>query len=74
MELRVTLPEYMELPVPFLTSSHEVMTAPERASTMECRRLGVWSAFRPSVTTSQASRGEASPAQTTSSPSLRVGV
>ena len=67
---RVTVPEYCELPVPFLTSSYDVMTAPLSASTTVCRRLGVWSPLTPSVTTSHASRGVPSPAQTTSSPSF----
>jgi hypothetical protein len=71
--LSVTVREYIELPVPFFTSSQDVRTAPLFASMMVCRRLGVWSALVPSVTTSQASRGAPTPAQMTSSPSFRVG-
>src|SRR5690348_3939037 len=74
MELRVTVPEYIELPVPFFTSSQEVMTAPVLASTTVCSRLGVWSARIPSVTTSHASRGDPAPAHTTSSPSFTFAV
>src|SRR5690349_15414953 len=56
-----------------MTSSHEERTAPLLASTTVCRRLGVWSAFTPSVTTSHARRGDPVPAQTTSSPSFFLG-
>ncbi len=48
----LTLPEYIELPVPVLISSSGSSTAPVLASMNECSTDGVWSALTPLVTTS----------------------
>ncbi len=48
----VTVPTKIPLPVPSTTSSQPVSVAPESASTTEWNLDGVWSAVKPSVTTS----------------------
>lgn len=70
----LTVPEYIELPVPVLISSSWARTAPESASTNVCSTDGVWSGLTPVVTTSYASTGLPVPTQTTRLPLLLVAL